>query len=154
MASLYEIEQQILECVDQDTGEIIDIEKLEQLNIERDQKIESIALWYKNLCSDAEAYKQEKNNFAEKERIARNKAESLKVFLDNFLAGQKFRTTKVTISYRKSESVEVEDLYKLDDDYLKYAEPTVNKQKIKESLKQGINVPGAKLVEKNNIQIK
>ena len=67
MASLYEIDAQILSCIDLETGEVVDIEKLEALQIERAQKIENIALWYKNLLSDAEQYKIEKNNFAEKE---------------------------------------------------------------------------------------
>jgi hypothetical protein len=154
MASLYEINQQILECVDMDTGEVIDTVRLDQLNMQWDQKIESMVLWYKNLCSDAEAYKQEKRSFEEKEKAARSKAESIKTYIETALQGQKFKTTKASVSYRKSEQVEVFDINVLDDDYLKYAEPEINKSKIKESIKFGIPVQGAKLVEKNNIQIK
>lgn len=154
MASLYEINQQILECVDLDTGEVIDTVRLDQLNIEWEQKIESMVLWYKNLCSDAEAYKQEKKNFEEKEKAAKNKAESIKDYIETALQGQKFKTTKANVSYRKSEQVEVENILALDDDYLKYADPEINKAKIKESFKMGMPVKGAKLVEKNNIQIK
>ena len=64
MANLYEINQAITECIDNETGEIIDVEKLEELQLEREAKIENVALWYKNLLSDAEAYKAEKNAFA------------------------------------------------------------------------------------------
>lgn len=154
MASLYEISEEIASCVDMETGEIIDSEKLDQLNMEWEKKMESLVLWYKNLNSDAEQYKQEKNNFAEKEKAAKNKAESLKEYIARALAGQKFKTTKASVSYRKSESVEVVDFTKLDDDYLKYVEPTVDKQKIKESIKLGIEVKGARLIENQNIQIK
>lgn len=154
MASLYEISQQIIECVDSETGEIIDTEKLDMLNMEWNQKIENMVLWYKNLCSDAEAYKQEKNNFAEKQKASENKANSIKEYIARALAGQKFKTTKASVSYRRSEQVEIEDMALLDDDYLKFAEPTVDKTRIKESIKQGIVVKGARLVEKNNIQIK
>ena len=41
--NLYEIENEILNCVDMETGEIVDIKKLESLQMERDQKIENIA---------------------------------------------------------------------------------------------------------------
>lgn len=154
MAKLYEIYQQIEECVDMETGEIIDQERLDKLDMEWTDKIENIALWYKNLLSDADQYKIEKDNFAKKEKSARNKAGSIKNYLDNVLQGNRLKTTKVNITYRKSESVEVEDINLIDDDYLKYSEPTVNKKKIKESIKQGIEVKGARLVTNHNIQIK
>lgn len=59
MATLYEIDEEILNCVDQETGEIIDPEKLAQLQMDFDKKVEGIALWIKNLLSDAEAIKAE-----------------------------------------------------------------------------------------------
>ena len=42
--NLYEIEKEIMSCVDMETGEIIDCEKLDALTMERYQKIENIAL--------------------------------------------------------------------------------------------------------------
>lgn len=36
--TLYEIDSAIMDCVDEETGEIIDLEKLEALNIERDKR--------------------------------------------------------------------------------------------------------------------
>ena len=47
MATLYEIDEEILNCVDQETGEIIDPEKLAQLQMDFDKKVEGIALWIK-----------------------------------------------------------------------------------------------------------
>lgn len=44
MASLYEINQRILECVDPETGELIDPENLEALVMEKELKIENVAL--------------------------------------------------------------------------------------------------------------
>lgn len=43
MASLYEIEQSILDCIDTETGEIIDAEKLNELMLEKEVKIENVA---------------------------------------------------------------------------------------------------------------
>ena len=55
MANLYEINNQILACVDLDTGEIIDMDKLQELQMEFDQKVEGVACWIKNLLSEAKA---------------------------------------------------------------------------------------------------
>lgn len=154
MANLYEIQKELLECVDMETGEIIDIEKLEALEIEKDEKIENIALFIKNLKVDKEAYKKEKQLFAEKEKAAANKIESLTRYLEGFLEGEKFKSTRVTISYRKSESVAIDDIGEVDKQYLKEVEPQADKAMIKAALKEGIEVPGARIEKKQSIQIK
>ena len=153
MASLYEIDAQIMACVDFETGEIIDAEKLEQLQMQFNDKVEGIALWIKNLVAEAKMIKEEKDNLAARQKVCENKAESLKKYLGQALAGEKFKTPKVSISYRKSESVEVADVEFLSPEYLKF-KPEADKTKIKEALKAGEVVEGAMLVEKNNIQIK
>lgn len=154
MASLYEIDAQIMGCVDFETGEIIDVERLETLQMEFDNKVEGIALWIKNLVAEAKMVKEEKDNLAARQKACENKAESLKKYLASALGGEKFKTSKVSISYRKSKSVEVEDITLLDDDYLKFKEPEADKTKIKKALEEGISLEGVSLVEKNNIQIK
>lgn len=154
MATLYEIDEEILNCVDMETGEIIDVERLGQLQLTREDKVEGIALWIKNLLSDADAIKSEEEKLAQRRKANENKAKNLKEYLSKFLNGQKFKTPKVSISYRKSESVEVTDISKLDDDYLKFAEPTVDKAKVKKALKAGTVLQGISLIENQNIQIR
>ena len=61
MATLYEIDAAISGCIDAESGEIIDTERLDNLLIERSKKLEGVALWIKNLESDAAAIKAEKN---------------------------------------------------------------------------------------------
>ena len=58
--NLYEINEALYGCVDEETGEIIDAEKLEALSLAFDEKVENIALWIKNLLADAAAIKAEK----------------------------------------------------------------------------------------------
>lgn len=154
MANLYEINNQILECVDVETGEIVDVDKLQELQLQFDQKVEGIGCWIKNLLSEAKALKEEKDNLAARQKACENKAESLKEYLQTALGGQKFKTAKVSISYRKSESVDVSDISLLSDEYLKFKEPEADKTKLKKALKAGEDIKGAVLVEKNNIQIK
>ena len=154
MATLYDIEQAIMDCVDLETGEIIDIEKLDQLQMDRDVKIENTALFIKNLLSDADQIREEEKKLADRRRVCENKAKSLKEYLSGFLGGEKFKTPRVAISYRKSKSVDVQDITALPEEYLKYSEPTANKAEIKKALEAGTSVPGCVLVENSNIQIK
>lgn len=162
MATLYEIDQSILDCIDFETGEIIDPEKLNALQMERGEKIEKVALWYKNLLSDAAAIKAERDNLSKRETAMKNKAESLEKWLTYALNGEKMSTPRVAISFRKSESVEIQDEEEVisfaqannRDDLLSFKAPTVNKTAIKAAIKDGFYVSGASLVEKQNIQIK
>lgn len=155
MASLYEINQQILDCIDMETGEIIDVEAFQNLRIERDEKVENIALYYKNLLADAEAYKAEKNAFAEREKRAANKAENLKRYLENELQGKAFKTVKADISYRKSTSVNILDETKLPKEFIVEKITTApDKKAIAEKLKAGEEIAGAELNTNQNIQIK
>lgn len=152
--NLYEIDSAIMNCVDMETGEIIDMEALEDLQMERNQKIEGIGCWIKNLLADAKALKEEKDNLAARQKAAENKAASLKEFLSSYLNGEKFKTAKVAISYRKSDSVVVAENAILPEEFLKYAEPTPDKVGLKAALKSGKEISGVTLVTSQNIQIK
>ena len=157
MATLYELTSALAEFdfdIDEETGEILNAEELDALEIERDEKIENIALWIKNLTSDAEAYKKEKDNFAKKEQAAKKKVESLKEYLRWNLDGEKFKTDRVTISWRRSEAVEVIDQEKIPKGWFVDQEPKLDKAGIKAALKDGEEIPGVILKENNSIQIK
>lgn len=151
---LYEIDAAIFECFDMETGEIFDIERFEALNFEKDKKIESICLYIKNLKAEAEALKAEKDAFAQRQKSAENKMEGLKRYISSFLDGEAFKTTKVQVSFRKSESLEISEGAKIPEEFLKYKEPEVNKVDLKKAVKAGLTLEGVELVQKNNIQIK
>lgn len=152
--NLYQIEQEILDCVDLETGEIIDLDRIEELEMARDQKVENICLWIKNLNAEVEALKAEKKSFEERQKKAENKAESLKRYMTSYLGGRSFSTSKVAVSFRKSEKVEIAEGTLLPDEYLRFKEPEVNKTELKKALKNGVEVFGCCLVESQNIQIK
>ena len=153
--SLYEIDQAIMDCIDYETGEILDAERLDALQMERNSKIENVACWIKNLTADALAYKAEKEAFAEREKKALKKAEELKAWIAGALDGQKFSTWRCAVSFRKSEAVEIEDETllppELKTEKITY---TPNKTAIKEAIKAGQEIPGAQLVERMNPTIK
>lgn len=152
---LYEIDQEILNCIDLETGEIIDAEKLSQLQMERDTKLENVALWIKDLKAEITALKAEKDAFAEREKQAKTKLEGLEKWLAFALNGEKFSTSKVAVSFRKSEAVDVQNEEILPKKYFnRKITYTVNKTAIKEAIKSGLKVKGAALIENNNIQVK
>lgn len=155
MASLYEIDQRILSLVDEETGEITNFEQLDKLQIEREAKIENIALWIKNLKSDEESYKTEKQAFEDRQRQAKQRRESLERYLSDVLNGEKFQTAKVECSFRKSPpSVEIYDILALPKEFLRYKDPEADKTAIKEAIKEGKEIAGARLVINLNLQIK
>ena len=63
---LYEIDNAILDCIDLETGEVIDTERLDALNMERDAKVENVACWIKDLMAEANAIKVEKLALAQR----------------------------------------------------------------------------------------
>lgn len=153
--NLYQIEAAILDCINED-GEVIDLDRLDALEMERDSKISNIACWIKDLKAEAEAIKAEKQNLDKRQKAAENKASSLKDYLAGYLNGEKYKDARVSISYRKSTAVQIDedmDIKTLPEEYLKVTvEPS--KTAIKEALTNGVAVEGCSLVENNNIQIR
>ena len=168
--SIYEIDLAIIEAaealnslVDEETGEVTDIDIFEALKAEidglkmgREKKISNVACWYKNLKAEAEAIKAEKQKLAKRQQAIENKAESLKKYLDYALQGEKFHDARTSISYRKSKSVVVDpdlDPFNLP---IQFQNVTIepNKTELKKALENGENVEGVEIVEKNNIIIK
>ena len=159
---LFEIDERLAACVkinddqavDAETGEVIDIEAVEALEMEREQKIENIGMWIKDLTAQSEALKAEKNKLAEREKSAKNKVERLKEFLTAYLGGKKFETAKVAIKFRSVESVSVPDVTALPEKYWRIKPPEADKTAIKNALKAGEVIEGAELVKKQSISVK
>lgn len=161
--TLYEIDKAIQEAlegaVDPESGEIIDEELLaayDQLRMDRDQKVENIGLYIKNLEADAAAIKAEAKNLTARAKAAENKAEHLRNYMQFCLNGQKFQSPRLSVSFRRSQKVEVDQnrLFEIPDDYLRYKEPEVDKKRVSEALKAGEDIPGCTLVDSVSMIIK
>jgi len=159
--TLYEINDTIRKAIelgfDEETGEIFDSDYLEGLQLQRDEKIESIALFIKDLTAEAKAIKEEKQTLARRQQAAENRADSLKKYLTVCLAGEKYRSPRVTISYRKSQTVEFIDgfdINQLPEEYQRRVDPEADKTAIKDALKEGKEIYGVYLAEHNNTIIK
>lgn len=162
--TLYEINEKLTNMVensiDLETGEILFTdEDIEALQMERDEKIENIVLYIKNQDAFGKALREEEKVLAARRKTIENRVERLKEYLTRQLAGEKFATTKCAISFRKSVSPEFDEDFigwakDFGEQYLRYKEPEVNKTEVGKALKQGIEVPHARLEEHLNIQIK
>lgn len=153
----YQIETALNRAVDQETGEIISekaLEALQELEMQKDEKVEQLALLYKNKIAEAAALKAEKMAFSARQTAAENAAESIKQYLTQTLHGEKFKSDRCSIGWRKSESVTIAEGAFLPDEYLTFKAPEPNKTAIKNALKAGKKIEGASLDTANNIQIK
>ena len=162
--TLYEVDQLIANCVkvsdkeavDTETGEVVDIDYLEHLQIESDVKKTNLIKFYLNLISDAESLDAEAKKFSKRAKAAKNKAEQIKSYLAFLQNGDKYKSPDGLhqITFRKTKSVEVTDIKALADVYLRFKDPEPNKEVIKEALNSGVDVKGAVLVEKLSPSIK
>lgn len=159
--TLYEIDAQLeemLEQVDPETGELLcDMEQLEALSLERDRKLENLALYVKNRDAEAKAIREEEKALADRRRGLERKAERARDFLATLLAGEKFTTSKVAVSWRKSEAVEIGmSFFSTDanERFLRYKDPEPDKAAIKAAIKAGEEITGAELVANLNMTIK
>lgn len=151
--NLYEICATLYDCVDEETGEVLDVERLNFWSVQFDMKIEQLALWVKNMRAESKAIADEIKTLQARKKALDNRSESIKAYLEDALQGRKFSTPKVTISSKKSTSVEVDDLNLLADDYIKYT-PTANKTAIKKAIDSGVEVTGARLATNYSVVIK
>lgn len=152
--SLYDLQLEILECVSED-GELLDIERFEQLNMAIEDKIEGLCLWVKNLEAEADAIKAEEKALKDRRTSKEDKANSIRNYIQTFLAGKKFETSRVAISYRKSVSVEIAEGAKIPEGFRTIKETiTPNKELLKKALKEGYEFEGISLAEKQNMQLK
>lgn len=156
--NLYEIKQEfekaIEECVDMETGEIINPARLDELNMVLTDKRENVALYIKNISAEAKAIDEEAKNLTNRKRVLNNKVEGLKKYLADNLEGHKFETAKVVVSFRKSEQLEINSTEHIPAEYLISQEPKIDKVALKNSIKQGAVINGVQVITKQNIQIK
>lgn len=160
--TLYEIDQQISNLIDPETGEILDYEEFAALQMDRDQKIENMALWVKEMTANAKAIKDEVEQLTKRKRAFEANAERLKKYIAQALDGQKFQTPRVSVTYRKSTALEVQDAEELSTwlntsghvDLVVYHPPTIDKRGVTALIKDGEDVRGAALVERQSITVR
>ena len=163
--NLFELDRAFMQAletcmeVDEETGEVFVSEaQLESLQVEYSAKIDNIVSYIKHLEMMNDGIAKEQKRFAKRKKVNENTIERLKRYVGISLMARgygKFETSRNKLSFKRSTSVDVYDLDDLADDYIKpKVELVPDKDKIKKDIQNGIEVKGARLVEKDNLQIK
>ena len=168
--TLYDIDAQIAALenaseddmiIDEETGELGSVvQALDALRMAREEKLENVACWVKNLSAEADAIREEENRLIKRRKAAETKAANLKAWLLAAMTREdgttdKLKTGRVMISVKKNPPSTV-----VDDDLLpstyKVAKITylANKELIKRELLSGGEVPGAHLEYGRSVVIK
>ena len=146
--------------VDEETGEILNISDLDNLELEKNTKIENIALFIKNLKANEKALDDEYKAMYARKKATVNKRQSLEKYLAKALDCNKFETPKCKLSFRKSTQVDV------DEDFINWAlknRPELVKtdivqkpikKDIMKALKDNEELEHCSLRYENNLQIK
>lgn len=162
---LYELTGNVLQLTDRlENGDVTEETKqaltdtLESLEFDVEEKTENIVKLLRNMDAEREAYAREKARFAEKEQAIKKKQEWLKDYLYanmKALGREKVETELFKVSIRKNPpSVKVLDEMEVPTDYLVFQQPTLDKKKILNDLKNNIEVKGCALEQGESLYIK
>lgn len=152
--NIYQIDREILNCVDE-FGEVVDLERLMELQMEREQKCENVACWIIDLAAESKAIKEQEAVLKARREACDAKADSLKRYLLDALGGEKLKTGRVSVSYRKSTSTEIDDVDVVPEEFMR-VKTTIEPDKtaIKEALSSGTEINGCRLVTKTSVVVK
>lgn len=153
--NLYEINAQIMDSIDTETGEVLDFDRLEALNMAKAEKIDNVACWVKDLEADVKAFEEQEKAFAERKAAAKKTIESLKGWLMEALEGQKWSSTRAEVRFRRSKAVDVLDETAVPAQYMTVKTTSApNKTAIAAALKSGEEVAGCQLIERMSATVK
>lgn len=152
--TIYDIDQQIADLIDPETGEVTDYAALDALTMAREDKIKQIDRARRNHLAEASAIAEEVNRLKERQEAAEKRAESCRRLLEYALGGEGYKDGTVTMYYRETEAVVVAEGATLPEEYLRYGKPTVNKTALGEALRGGVSVPGATIEKRRSLIIK
>lgn len=159
---LFNIQQeyiQLLGQIEEADGEITpEIDKALQFTERRLQSegasiaclIKTLEYWTENVESEIKRLESIRTRANKGKELLKNRlSEAMQQFgLDRIV------DPFITISFRKSEAVEITEESAIPIDYQEPQPPKISKTKIKDAIKKGIEVPGATLVPRKHLQIK
>lgn len=152
-----EVEALVRAAVDPETGEIEQdkLVALESLEMERDAKALAVAAYALGEEAEAEAVKSQAKRLTERARACEARAARLRDYLSRYLPpGHACRDDRITIAWRRSTGVVIDDPDALPMWCLRRREPEPDRSEIRRRLKRGEEVNGARLDDRQNLQIR
>lgn len=157
---LYEIEavyQSLMDRAEENEGDITDfVHEFEEIRAEFKDKAENYWRMIKNLTAEADALKAEKQRLEKKQKAKENAVQFLKDRLADsmrFMGEDNVKTIFGSLSFRRSESVDIVSEELLPEEYFKVVKTPV-KTAISDAIKQGKEVPGAVIKENYSLQVR
>ncbi len=160
--TIYEMTEQAAALYEMLSNEEIDQQTFDDTleAIGTSEKIDSYCIVINQLEGDKALMCAEINRLGDRVDRCERAVERMKNALDAFMqakGSEKEKTDKFTVSYRKSERVQITDEHSIPSEYIKtkVTETTsIDKIAIKQAIKSGKTVQGAFLAECQNLQIK
>ena len=163
---LYEVSEAITQimldlesCIDENTGVIDEVREtelrtqLDTLQGQRDQTLLDLAAYYKGLDAEAEALALEQKKLGERRKRLDRRTNWIKYYIrDNLEVGSKLSDSRSKLGWRKSSAVEIENDDLIPDQFCRIERRPILTT-IKEAIGAGQQVPGATIVERQNLQI-
>lgn len=154
---LYELTEMYLNLKDMDIEEGDLNAALENIDDEIETKADNIAKVLRDFDGDIEALKSEEERLAKKRKAIENRQKQLKEYLQNamlVLDKRKFKTDLFSFNIQKNApSLKILDESKIPEDYYKI-EKKLNKNDLKEAVKNGLFEDAAELVQTESLRIR
>lgn len=154
---LYELTEIYLNLKDMDIEEGDLNAALENIDDEIETKADNIAKVLRDFDGDIEALKSEEERLANKRKAIENRQKHLKEYLQNamlVLDKRKFKTDLFSFNIQKNApSLKILDESKIPEDYYKI-EKKLNKNDLKEAVKNGLFEDAAELVQTESLRIR
>lgn len=154
---LYELTEIYLNLKDMDIEEGDLNSALENIDDEIETKADNIAKVLRDFDGDIEALKSEEERLAKKRKAIENRQKQLKEYLQNAMLVLDKRKFKTDLFYfniqRNAPSLKILDESKIPEDYYKI-EKKLNKNDLKEAVKNGLFIDAAELVQTESLRIR
>ena len=161
LPTLYELADEFKDALENltDLDDQAVIDTLESLEGEFKLKSSNVAKYIKNLENTLDGMKEAESNMHQRRTSLENKVAHMRKYLKDNLEKSglnKIDTPDISISMQKNPyKVIITNETEIPSDFIDTKETkSVNKEKIKEALKNGEEVPGCELVQENRITIK
>lgn len=164
MATLYDLSDAVRAvldgsfAVDAETGEIFDSENFDELQCALDDKLEACAAYLRELMADVDSLKTEEARMAARRRSIEARAARFKRYMLECMEHSnvdKVKTARFSMWVGRSQSVDIIDVGELPERFTTTrTDVVVDKKAIRDALKAGEEVPGARLVTSTNLQVR
>jgi len=158
MLSLYELTEAYYDLINMDLEPEDLVTALNSIEGDIKQKANNIGKVINSLASEQLVYENEIKRLQGKLKASKTKETNVKQYLSDSMKNlnlDKIQSELFKFSFRKSESVVIEQQSEIPEEFVNFKEvATVDKKELKKWLKDGHTCIGAKVEVKQNLQIK